>query len=541
MSLIPSLPAALSRGRGLFVALALLSVAPAFAAPPAPPPPAVKTVETWGVFEQSFRGPSTGNPFLDVQFSASFTNGTGKPIDVPGFYDGNGTYKLRFSPPAPGEWKYTTHSNKLELAQLRGSLRATPASGDNHGPVSVQNTFHFAYADGKPFYQIGTTCYAWTHEPDRQEEATLATLKDAPFNKVRMCVLPTRFPSKRQLYPYVREGGDAAGVGGWDYTRFNPEFFQHLDKRVADLAALNIQADIIIWHPYETKTGFNNLDPQGDERYVRYLMARLGAYRNVWWSLANEFDLLKTKEDADWDRLFQVIAENDPYQRLRSIHNCKRIYNNNLPWVTHASIQNGALDDFGRHILYRDVYNKPIVFDEVKYEGDVPERWGNLKGEEMVLRFWHGTIDGTYVGHGETYRGDQANWISNGGKLEGTSHPRLAFLKKIFDTAPDGGIDPIDKWNDVHTAGKAGQYYLIYFGREKPTEWTFELPKDSLKDGMAFSVDVLDTWDMTVTPVEQKFTVQARGKYRYRAVGEPKIDLPGKPYMALRITRAQGN
>ena len=44
-----------------------------------------------------------------------------------------------------------------------------------------------------------------------------------------------------------------------------------------------------------------------------------------------------------------------------------------------------------------------MVFDEVKYEGNVEQRWGNLTAEEMVLRFWHGTIDGTYVGHGETY------------------------------------------------------------------------------------------------------------------------------------------
>ncbi len=34
------------------------------------------------------------------------------------------------------------------------------------------------------------------------------------------------------------------------------------------------------------------MTPEQDDRYVRYLAARLGAYRNVWWSLANEYDFL---------------------------------------------------------------------------------------------------------------------------------------------------------------------------------------------------------------------------------------------------------
>jgi hypothetical protein len=98
------------------------------------------------------------------------------------------------------------------------------------------------------------------------------------------------------------------------------------------------------------------------------------------------------------------VQASDPYGHLRSIHNGMLIYNHMQPWVTHVSIQNGsAVEDFGRAVIYRDVYRKPVVFDEVKYEGNLPQRWGNLSPEEMVLRFWEGTIAGTYVGHGETY------------------------------------------------------------------------------------------------------------------------------------------
>src|SRR6202040_2381834 len=141
----------------------------------------------------------------------------------------------------------------------------------------------------------------------------------------------------------------------------------------------------------------------------------------VWWSLANEYGQVKDRTDADWDHFFQLIAAEDPYGHLRSIHNAAKFYDHNKAWVTHASIQNGsAVADFGRAILYRDVYRKPVIFDEAKYEGDVDKRWGNLSAEEMVHRFWQGTIAGTYVGHGETYRDPHdILWWSKGGALHG--------------------------------------------------------------------------------------------------------------------------
>jgi len=139
-----------------------------------------------------------------------------------------------------------------------------------------------------------------------------------------------------------------------------------------------------------------------DDRYVLYIVSRLAAYRNVWWSLANEWDFNKNNTEADWDRLFQVVQSSDPYGHPRSIHNGFYIYNNTKPWVTHASIQNGsAVEDPGRAELYRDVYRKPIVYDEVKYEGDIGRRWRQLSAEEMVFHFWNGIVAGTYVTHGE--------------------------------------------------------------------------------------------------------------------------------------------
>ncbi len=487
------------------------------------------------MFEVSLPGPAEGNPYADVTLWACFTNEKVRK-EVAGFYDGDGTYRIRFMPEQQGLWRYETKSNRPTLAGKSGAFTVTGPSAKNHGPVHVVNTFHFAYTDGTPYRQIGTTCYAWIHQDRSLEEQTLKTLAAEPFNKLRMCIFPKWYDwnhGEPPLYPF-----EGKAPRDWDTTRFNPRFWQHLDKRVSQLRDLGIEADLILFHPYDGgHWGFDRMGATSDDRYLRYLLARLSAFRNVWWSLANEYDFMRNKRESDWDRFFQIVQDGDPYHHLRSIHNGTRLYNHKQPWVTHASIQNGsAVEDFGRAVLYRDLYRKPIVFDEVKYEGNIPRRWGNLSAEEMVHRFWQGLIAGTYVGHGETYLHPQdILWWSKGGILHGQSPPRLAFLKRIMEDGPSGGIDPVDKWQDPHIAGKPGEYYLVYFGKEQPTRWTFELPPAKLVDGMTFRVEILDTWNMTITPVKKSYVVRKMDGRAFRSVTEKEVELPGRPYLALRI------
>jgi hypothetical protein len=493
-------------------------------------------VEQWGLWEITLKGPDSGNPFLEVELTAQFAQGD-RSVVVPGFYDGDGAYRIRFMPDRQGEWSYRTKSNRAELDGKAGTFTVTRPAVDNHGPVQVRNTYHFAYADGTPFFPFGSTCYGWVHQNERLQEQTLATLKTAPFNKLRMCVFPKWYAYNRVepgLYPF------AGAPGAWEFTRFNPAFFRHLEKRIGQLRDLGIEADLILFHPYDKgHWGFDRLAAAVDDCYLRYVVARLAAYRNVWWSLANEYDFLKEKTESDWDRFFRIVAKADPYGRLRSIHNGSRIYNHTHPWVTHVSLQNGsAVADFGRALLYRDVYRKPIVFDEVKYEGDIEQRWGSLSAEEMVHRFWQGAIAGTYVGHGETYRHPQdVLWWSKGGVLHGRSPARIAFLRKILESSDR--LEPIDKWQDARTAGKRGELYIVYFGKESPGEWTFTLPAAGLAGLVRFRVEVIDTWEMTVALMKGIFELRpGPDKYVYTCAEKPKIQLPGKPYIALRIRRA---
>jgi len=463
-------------------------------------------IERWGILELSLNGPSGGNPFVDVKLSAEFEQ-NGRVFSPEGFYDGDGIYRIRFMPDGLGEWTYVTKSNRSELDSKRGKFTCIKPSPGNHGPVRVHKTWHIAYADSTPYFQVGTTCYAWAHQGNALEEQTLETLQHAPFNKMRMCVFPKHYvynQNEPEYYPF-----EGKPPKGWDYTRFNPEFWRHIENRVGDLRDLGIEADIILFHPYD-RWGFASMGPETDEFYLRYIVARLAAYRNVWWSFANEYDLMKSKTMADWDRFFQIVQKYDSSNHLRGIHNCRGFYDHTKPWVTHASIQSSDLIK-GRQ--WREEYKKPVVFDECKYEGNVPQGWGNITAQELTHRFWLGTIGGCYVGHGETYKHPKdILWWSKGGVLHGQSPERIAFLKKIMEPTPFADMLPLELSAGNYLLCKAGQLYFVYLTSQQ--EVILDLPGPQ-----PYKVDGIDTWDMTVNSLGSA----KPGKYSFTSPKTPYL------------------
>ncbi len=445
-------------------------------------------VEQWDIFEAAFRGPASGNPFADVQFSAEFRQGD-KVFRPDGFYDGDGRYIVRFMPDSPGKWTYETRSNRRELDGRKGEFTCTEATGGNHGPVVVDGKLKLAYADGTPHFSVGTTCYAWVHQGDEMEEQTLKTLAKAPFNKMRMCVFPKAYTyNKNEPEYYAYEGKP---LKDWDFKRFNPAFWHHFEKRVRQLRDMGIEADIIIFHPYD-RWGFKSMGHENNLFYLRYLVARLAAYRNVWWSFANEYDLLKWPMEH-WNEYMHLVQRIDPYNRLRGIHNCRQWYDHSKPWVTHCSIQNS---DFRQAKEYRDKYGKPVVYDECRYEGNIPQGWGNISAEQMTRNFWMGSLAGCYVGHGETYKHpEDLLWWAKGGVLRGESPARIALMKDIVTALPYQQMEPdFDNYPETYVLAKEGECYLMYFATGKPV--TITLP-----GGRPYKVDGIDTWEMKVLPM----------------------------------------
>ncbi len=503
-----------------------------------------KTVEKWDVFEVTLSGASEGNPFTERTVRGTFRGGQ-ECVQADGFYDGAGVYKVRFMPSFEGEYTFQIDGT-YGGGKQEGSFLVTAASGENHGPVRVANTYHFSYEDGTPYYPIGTTCYVWDLQSDERIAETLEMLKESAFNKIRFCVFPKHYDynlNEPRSYPYEGTPMDSSVLtkenfneytfrsegNHFDYTRFNPDHFRHLEWCIGQLRDLGIEADIIMMHPYD-RWGFCTMTQEQDDLYWNYAVARFAAYRNVWWSLANEYDIFPTKTTKDWERYAAILGEKDPYRHLRSIHNCIHFYDYNRPWVTHCSIQRQDIYKSAELVNeWRERYRKPVVLDEIAYEGDIQHGWGNITGEEMTRRFWEAVCRGGYPGHGETFLNPEGMlWWSHGGKLHGESWKRFALLAQILKEAGTGGFAPYERcsWDEVCAVPETEpfsvvkSFYLYYYSFMRPSfrDYYFD-------DETEFEVKVIDTWEMTI---------EDRGIHK----GKIHVELPGKQYMAVQIRKA---
>ena len=501
-----------------------------------------KQVERWGVFEFSCLGKTEGNPFTDYKINGVFKS-KNEEVKVEGFYDGEGMYSIRFMPSFEEEYHFEI-SGDFSEASYSGNYMVVPASGNNHGPVRVAKTYHFAYEDGTPYYPVGTTCYVWEFQSEEIQKKTLESLKNGPFNKIRFCIFPKHYDynlNEPRSYPYEGKPMDSSVLtkanfqefignppgNQWDFKRFNPEHFRHIENCISSLQDLGIEADLIVMHPYD-RWGFSLMNEECDDLYWNYVIARFASYRNVWWSLANEYDLMPQKTIADWERYAHIICKKDPYNRLRSIHNCHPFYDHSRPWITHCCIQRQDIYKCAELVAeYREQYKKPIILDEIAYEGNIQHGWGNISGKEMVRRFWEAACRGGYAGHGETYfHPEDILWWSHGGKLHGDSPKRLGFLHHILSETPGLGLMPIRiGWDEIAaTAEETMQnsgYYLFYYSFMRPSfrDYYFD-------DVNKYRLEVIDTWEMTI---------EDRGCFK----GKFRAELPGKENMAVRIRRVK--
>ncbi len=504
----------------------------------------VKTISKWEMWEVALEGPIEGNPFMEQHIRGTFC-GKYEKVTSDGFYDGEGKYRIRFMPSFTGKYSFILKCSFLE-EEMTGDFWVKEAKLGNHGPVRVANVFHFAYEDKKPFYPVGTTCYVWHLQTDNLIQETLKQLKEAGFNKLRFCILPkhmyynTREP---RSYPYVgkpmdssvltdeniREYTGAIEGNKWDFTRFQPEYFKHIEKCLEALQELEMEADLIVMHPYD-RWGFSSMTRKQDELYWNYIIARFSAYRNVWWALANEYDFMKAKTTEDWERYAELLCKKDPYNHLRSIHNAGSFYDHSRPWITHCSIQKQEIYKTAEYTdEWRKHYNKPVVLDEISYEGNLPYSWGNITGEEMVRRFWEAVCRGGYAGHGETFENpEEVLWWSHGGRLRGESWTRIKFLHKILSETPGYGLVPLSGGGECATAvsemDKACgtlNYIIHYYSFLQPAWQKYDMDGNT-----KYQIEVIDTWNMTITDM---------GTY----CGKFKIILPGKKYIAVRMKNVE--
>ena len=392
-----------------------------------------RDVQRWDLFELQLDGPRDGNPFLDVQFSAEFRQ-QHRTVTVDGFYDGGGVYKVRFSPDAEGEWTYVTHSNRRELDGKTGAFLCVAPSRRKPRPGLRAQHLPLRLRRRHAVLPVRHHLLRLDASGRRAGGADPRHAAHAPFNKMRMCVFPKWYAYNQDeppVYPFPR-----SAQGENDYTRFDPEFFRHLETRIGQLQALGIEADLILFHPYD-HWGYALMPPEADDRYLRYVVARLAAYRNVWWSVANEWDFVKGKTLADWDRYFRIVQESDPYRHLRSIHHNGVMYDHAKPWVTHASIQG----DDSRGLPSGDHLSQAGRLRRVQVRGQHSQALGQYlrAGDDAPLLAGH-DVRRLRRPRRDLSRPARHPVVVQGRRAARREPARIAFLRGIVEAGPAEGL-----------------------------------------------------------------------------------------------------
>lgn len=481
-------------------------------------------MKKWDVYEVACKGKTEGNPFTDYEIYGEFVS-AGEQKKVTGFYDGDGVYRVRFMPSTVGTYTYKVYGSFSEEI-YEDAFEVEDAA--SHGKICVDG-MGFRYEDGTPYYSVGTTCYAWVGQPLETQKQTLESLKNSAFNKMRFCIFPKHYDYNYRdpiMFPYEGTPVDDSQIGKftyndykpdhpdnhWDFARFNTDYFKMIDEDVRALMELGIEADIILFHPYD-RWGFSIMPDWANDLYLKYMAARYSAFRNVWWSLANEFDLCHSKSEENWDHYGELVIAEDPYHHLISAHNCNHMFDFSKPWVTHCSIQRMTgeyeLDNIPK---FREKFQKPIVIDEMCYEGNIEQEWGDISGQEMLRKMWKVVVLGGHPGHGECYLRDTI-WWSHGGRLYGESYKRLELLHEIMETS--GELHPVDY---LKSENADGSVKLHYYGEHRPCYRVFELGEE------AYKIEIIDTWNMTI----EDYGIHT---------GRVQVPLPVREYMAIRLIR----
>lgn len=501
--------------------------------------------------EFALQGAEPQGSCADVDVTA-FITGEGFQQTLKGFYAGNGTYKVRFLPPKAGTFRYRVSG----CVEGEGTFLVEPADSSRHGMVQARGE-HFAYEDGTPYSPFGTTVYALVHQTEELIGQTMDSLSKAPFNKIRFCVFPKSYDynhNEPQRYAFEKDAD-----GNWDVHSPCLAFWDALEDRIRELDRMGIEADLILFHPYD-RWGFDALPQKDNLVYLDYAIRRLSAFPNIWWSLANEYDI-SSKSLEDWEEIEEFVAANDPWHHLLSCHNCFPMWDASRKNITHISIQTKVFWNLAK---LRETYHKPVILDECCYEGNLPMFWGSISGREMARRFWRAVAVGTYCTHGETFLDPEHEilWWAKGGRLKGESPERIGFLKEILESLPgplealpiqiEGAArvasmppqqqeeifshaEPIFRnvvkavsrmsAEDLHDfiaaeylyQGHCGEEcYLYFYDTRTCAEDTVTLPESH-----TYRVELIDTWNMT------------RETLKEHVNGKVTIALPGREDMAV--------
>ena len=416
------------------------------------------------------------DPFTQIDVDVLFQQ-DGKEWKVPAFWAGEHEWRVRFSAPAPGDYRFTTICSDPTdngLHGREGTLEASPADGDNHllqhGPIRPSRNARFLqHADGTPFFWLGDTWWMGLchrlHWPDEFTTLTADRVKKG-FSVIQ--IVMGLYPD---MPPFDPRGANEAGFP-WEaeYTRIRPEYFDLADRRIRHLVASGLTPCIVgAWGYFMPWLGVDKL-----KAHWRYLIARYGSMPVTWciageanlpWYLADGFPYDDREQVRGWTEVASYVKETDPYGRLLSIHPTGlgkltargTIDDESLLDLDMQQTGHGDIDTLPPTVrTIRESYAAapvmPVLNSEVNYEGIM----GRNKDDIQRLMFWSCVLSGAC---GHTY-GANGLW-----QLNRTGQPH--------GNSPHGGNYGEVPWDEAMNLPGSGQLGVAKALLEQYRWWDF--------------------------------------------------------------------
>lgn len=360
-------------------------------------------------------------PALDVSVVAEFTAPDGRSVRVNGFWDGERTWRVRFTPTSAGTWNYRISSAPAIPGLARDGRLAVKAAARGARGFLRRDAEHpqsFSFDSGERFFMWGNTVYhlVATAQSDAPWRAALASMRQAGLNKLRFHIGSIPRFAKAGPHP-----GSPAFIDN-DTARLNLKHFRAVDEVIRACGEIGLLADVIVYPYIRQDDDDSNVR---DERFRRYVIARYAAFPHLMWCLTNEWNYSRYPQKF-WNDLGKRFSAEDPWTlnpttrdhrapRALSIHQQTRPDWNfaDESWTSHAIIQLGVRnrgtttrvgdewnraaesgerftfgDDWGNHSIVRNWNGRyPIVNDEYGYIGEPKDDSAGRGPDKGFLRF----------------------------------------------------------------------------------------------------------------------------------------------------------
>jgi hypothetical protein len=429
-------------------------------------------VSLWGIFETVFHNNRQySNPFADTELEAAFLSPTGKAHNFFGFYDGDGNgnqsgniWKLRFMCTELGVWRWAAEFSDGVLGGS-GSFECVKSSLAGPLEIDKNNPHWLKKANGEHFlprwYYLHELLF--TKEGDWQQDVDNLLVRNR-YNMVAVLttqadVLVSNQWNRREydrpfFYPWTKKSGGTVLWNSMDVASW-----RKLDRVLEYLRDRDI-------YVYFFDGFFPNIAPRFPDNpirerlYLRYALARLGAYSNVTHNITFEFS--EFMAPSRLNRIGRYIKEIDPFNLLLTAHDTQDFAGlvEREPWLDYANLQyregTAGSADTSNQFVAGNFYGKPVAATEMVWEGR-----NKLDAEQVRRGAWGILMAGGFFLYGEFDLGGTG--VGDFGL--GKAHPFLKIMLDYMESVPYWEMNPHNELvveRGSFCLANPGKEYVIY-------------------------------------------------------------------------------